>query len=85
VTQNREAIIKDMLNRGGDKGLLSSEEEVDSSLRALACVLLDQGDNVKDVTGLAAIAKFLDERMCVPRDMGAMSAATIKILASELE
>jgi glutathione S-transferase len=85
VTRNREAIIKDVLKRRGDKGLPSSEEEVDSSLRALACVLLDEGENVKAVPGLAAVAKFLDERMCVPRDMGAMSAATIKILACELE
>lgn len=85
VTRNRQAIIKDMLKRGCDKGIPTSEEEVDSSLRALACILLDKGENVKDVPGLAAIAKFLDERMCVPRDMGAMSAATIKILACELE
>jgi glutathione S-transferase len=89
VTRNREAIMKDMLKRGGgasSKGLSSAEEEVDLGLRALACVLLDEeGENAKDVPGLAAIAKFLDERMCVPRDMGAMSAATIKVLACELE
>ena len=34
-----------------------------------------------DVEGVVAMAKFLDKRMCVPRDMGAMSADAIKRLS----
>ena len=35
--------------------------------------------------GVGKLALFLDERMCVPRDMGAMSAACIKDVAYQLQ
>ena len=35
----------------------------------------------RDVKGVVALAKFLDDRMCVPRDMGALSANAIKRLS----
>jgi hypothetical protein len=37
-------------------------------------------EEVLDVRGVLPLAKFLDEGMCVPRDMGAMSADAIKRL-----
>ena len=34
---------------------------------------------------IATLASFLDKRMCVPRDMGAPAAASIKSLANNLD
>jgi hypothetical protein len=34
---------------------------VNLSLRALTCDLLNEGEQAKDISGLAAVAKFLDE------------------------
>lgn len=78
-----------------NKGLPESEEDADVALRALVKVLLLQmGDQEEELLvggvenpankqedAVLCMATFLDQRMCVPRDMGAMAAATIKKLA----
>lgn len=38
-------------------------------------------EEARDVNGVYALANFLDERMCVPRDMGMMSADAVKRVA----
>lgn len=55
-------------------------------MRALATMLCQNNNNIiyKDVPGVAELASFLDHRMCVPRDMGSMSAASIQRLAHQL-
>jgi hypothetical protein len=53
-------------------------------MRELVQVLLDD-DNTLLTDRAAALAGFLDNRMCVPRDMGAMPAAAIKQLATEVK
>jgi len=88
MIRNRKAIVKDTTKRLGDY----TEQDIDLSLQVLVQQLLQwhhddeekilaYGEN-KDI--VANLAAFLDERMCVPRDMGAMSAATIKKLSISL-
>ncbi|KAL3914180.1 MAG: hypothetical protein SGILL_006203 [Bacillariaceae sp.] len=70
--------------------LPSNEADMDELLLKLANVLVDAGSSSGqqlDAPGgccsqeVACLAAFLDERMCVPRDMGVMSAACIKSLS----
>lgn len=97
LLSNREAIVKDTLKRADaleGTGLPLDEQGLDDAMRALASMLIygseDDGHydelgvafkEAADVKGVFAMAKFLDERMCVPRDMGAMSAGAIKRLS----
>ena len=83
MVQNRAAIKKDTMKNGAKWGL-SDEKVVNEAMRALADILINNNDASKSVEGVGALAAFLDHRMCVPRDMGAMSAASIKQLAYEL-
>ena len=98
LLNNRQAIVKDTVKRSSSlegKGIPLDEKNLDLAMRALATILIygteDDGkyDELKEayseaanVNGVYALAKFLDERMCVPRDMGSMSAAAIKRLAA---
>lgn len=97
LMNNRRAIVDDILKRVGalkDAGIPLDEEGLDTAMRALASILIYGSDNDghynvlraaakegQDVNGVYALAKFLDKRMCVPRDMGMMSADAIKRLA----
>lgn len=83
MTRNRERILADALKRGGDGLPMQSEEELDTALRELAMLLFEHKEEC-DNPHVGALARFLDERMCVPRDMGAMSAAAMKHLANKL-
>lgn len=93
MVRNREAIVMDALKRAnGENQLPTTEEELDQVIRAMVCAL-DDIDGVFDrelinqcrgTRGVKALASFLDERMCVPRDMGSFSAAAIKRLAAEV-
>jgi glutathione S-transferase len=87
MTRNREAISVDILKRAGRsvwKGLPTTESNLDKALRAMVCVLIESDTDAESTVEVAALAGFLDERMCVPRDMGAMSASAIKKIAWEL-
>lgn len=97
LANNRKAIVKDTLKRAGalkGTGIPLDEKGLDDAMRALACILIygDENDGhyddmklaakeAADVEGVYAMAKFLDERMCVPRDMGTLSANAIKRLS----
>jgi glutathione S-transferase len=77
--------------------LPKTEAKVEETVNCLVQVLLHQGipggDPLQavDIPGgdplqaVGALARFLDERMCVPRDMGAMSAACLKKVAWDLQ
>ena len=43
------------------------------------------GSDAKLLADCAALANFLDTRACIPRDMGAPSAASLKSLAARLQ
>ncbi len=72
----------------------SEVTELDEAMRSLATILCQDSDSfrydddiVQECKGtkyVKALASFLDHRMCVPRDMGTFSAASIKRLASSL-
>ena len=81
IFKNREAILKDIEKRKSIK----LPKDVDGALRGVIITLINDYDD-NDITDesrndIGALASFLDERMCVPRDMGAMSAAALKRIA----
>ena len=84
--RNCKAILADAAKRDA----LEDEAELDGALRIIATLLLDEDELTDAVPDLAmrdsvsALAKFLDSRLCVPRDMGAPAAAALKRLAAEL-
>ena len=94
MIRNRELIVKDVAKRVGVKSnifdLPSNEKDLDLAMRSLACILCDDRydketvEECKNDSYVKSIASFLDERMCVPRDTGAMNAACIKRLAASL-
>ncbi|CAB9512574.1 glutathione Stransferase [Seminavis robusta] len=93
ITQNRQRILQDLqkqqsYNREAAVQLPDGSKELDVVLRNLVHVLIQNGDTTSSMEGdpemVGCLAAFLDERMCVPRDMGAMSAACIKDLAWKL-
>lgn len=98
LLNNRQAIVKDTLKRAASlegKGIPLDEENLDRVMRALATILIygtsadgkyneleHASAEAASVNGVHEFARFLDERMCVPRDMSSMSAAAIKRLAA---
>jgi hypothetical protein len=73
------------------EALPTSTEELEDLVFDLSQLLMDTGSNKlvepdfgstrnKHLDDVACLAAFLDERMCVPRDMGSMPAACIKLI-----
>jgi glutathione S-transferase len=82
IVKNRAALLKDTLKRASSWGddLSTTEEGIDEALRGLSQMLME--GKVDANPPVRALASFIDERMCIPRDMGAMSAASIKKIAN---
>jgi len=87
LVRNREKIAADAAKSCSDSALVDDRETLDEAMRSLAVCLCDEnrfpGDVVRACeerrgTELRSLAAFLDDRMCVPRDMGALSAAWFK-------
>ena len=92
ITRNRDAILRDLVKQStqskwNDFDLPETAEAAEASLVALVETLREMSENPGSVDfvqdSVLEIARFLDTRMCVPRDMGAMAAGTIKTLASK--
>ena len=77
MPQTRDAI--DAAMRQLVEVLLQLDRGIGESNNAAVLKAL-QGGN-EDLAAVGALATFLDERMCVPRDMGALSAARIAQIA----
>eukprot|EP00978_Attheya_sp_CCMP212_P049394 scaffold659517_cov59-Attheya_sp.AAC.1 len=93
LTRNRHAICRDVQKRNGtpwdtQQGLPMDDTELDETLRALAQRLMENNEQIdhgnNHDAAVQTLASFLDERMCVPRDMGCLSAAAMKRIASKL-
>jgi len=95
LTRNRKAICADVRSQKApsskcwvERGLpVDNDGVLDEAMRGLASALMKDTDGeaaevVRSVEGSAALAGYLDERMCVPRDMGALPAGVIKRLAA---
>jgi len=89
LIRNRENIMMDIMKRinSGEASQLPPDPEiVDEAMRSLAVLLCDddrfQDGAIKRLCNSnehhKMLASFLDERMCVPRDMGSLSAAHFK-------
>lgn len=91
MVRNQKAIVKDAAKRMDGE---YTEKDIDLALQVLIRQLIhwhttrdsnnDDGEllvDVDDKDTAATLAAFLDDRMCVPRDMGAMSAASLKKLS----
>lgn len=75
---------------------LEKENGMNDAMCALTYLLLQEEKSKEDIIAVqeemnggllrdvGVVASFLDERMCVPRDMGEMSAAAIKRIAARL-
>ena len=86
ILRNKDDILADVAKRKP----LADEEDPDAALRALAYLLAGAEDAAlmaaaKETPGVAALAAFLDGRLCCPRDMGAPAASELKRLANELK
>jgi len=89
LIRNREAIARDVETNCGDSSL--SGDVLDEAMRSLAVLLCGAHGGFSAETIEACgeegggdprrLAGFLDDRMCVPRDMGALSAACFKRLS----
>lgn len=83
VIQNRNAILEDLhkqQSRQKMDGIPDTVPEMEDALYGLVQLLLGN-DDASTGKSSQTLALFLDERMCVPRDMGSMSAACIKSVA----
>jgi len=79
IAKNRLALVSDCLKH---TTTLDSDHEVDEALRQLASTLQSGNtDNIANRSKVGHIAATIDKRMCVPRDMGALSATCIKKIA----
>ena len=89
LVRNREAICRDVAKNCNVPSLSNDQETLEQAMRSLSVLLC--GESTFSEAAIAAceencgtevrsLAAFLDERMCVPRDMGALSAACFKRL-----
>jgi glutathione S-transferase len=83
VADNREAIVRDACARNA----FDSEGAADDGLRMVAALL--RGTSMDDLDAsaresAAAMAAHLEKRVCVPRDMGPIEAAALRILLARL-
>lgn len=96
IIRNQLSIRKDAMKWFEENGYICKEEDADAALRTVV-LLLSLSDCQNLSSKNAAILKssaeeenvslmllYLDSRICVPRDVGAPSAATIRQLASIL-
>ena len=91
IVRNSEAITKDAEAQGA-LPIGAAPRQYDLALRAIVAALLaderelppKQPDEAQtDPVAFAALAAHLDERICVPRDVGAPAAAAIRRVAAE--
>ena len=90
LIRNRNAILQDTLKRAGLSLRNLGPEKLDEAMRSLAdiCNNDDQSNMdliLKSVEGVGELAIFLDSRMCVPRDMGTISAIVFKKVAGRYQ
>lgn len=85
IVRNRGPIVKDAIKRSTEANwkdlpnLPKTPEDIEAALHDLALTLIAEQDPTPTAR---ALASFLNDRMCVPRDMGAMSAACIQSIAN---
>ena len=89
LAANRKGLVRDFLGRGGGGAAAGvTEAEADAALLRCASVVMegaspgDTGDAGDDAA--AAVARYLGERLCVPRDMGAVPAAHMRASLADL-
>lgn len=92
LIRNKDMIKVDIQKRSSSKliqqNIPDEDDDLDIIMRALATVLsedyFDQDviDHCKRINRVYDLAAYLDQRMCVPRDMNRLSAGCIKRLAS---
>ena len=90
LVRNRREILADAARWAEEVGyVVCSVEELDMGLQTLAWILsggddLSQREELLDSTSVVLLSEYLNERLCVPRDMGAPAAAAIRELSYEL-
>lgn len=94
IARRREALVRDARRGRSVYGAVPflggamTEDEIDDALRALAALLAgaagEEEARARATHGIGAVVAYLDERICVPRDMGAPVAAEIHRWRDEL-
>eukprot|EP00931_Biecheleriopsis_adriatica_P118301 TRINITY_DN93738_c0_g1_i1.p1 TRINITY_DN93738_c0_g1~~TRINITY_DN93738_c0_g1_i1.p1 ORF type:complete len:429 (+),score=58.60 TRINITY_DN93738_c0_g1_i1:2-1288(+) len=79
VVRNRKALAVDAVAQGAVR-----EEDADVALRGVAAMLLGIEVETEALSTATAAAKYLDERLCVPRDMGVLPSRALRSLAKRL-
>lgn len=96
IVANRQAIVDDARRRPMVYGRVPfvhdafSAEQIETALRTLASLLTAAADDRKwrrapATPAVKEVAAYLDERLCVPRDMGAPPAAEVHRVRVRLE
>ena len=93
IVNNRQAILKDAQRRQPIYSSVpfmhgAASGAIDEALRAIVSLLVSADGaaegRAKATAHVAAVAAYLDERTCVPRDMGGPPAAELHRLRVEL-
>lgn len=79
IVRNRAAIAADAVGRGA-----LADSDADVALLGLAALLVGVISEEDVGASVAAAAVYLDERMCVPRDMGRLPARVVRKLSERL-
>lgn len=87
ILSKNEAIINDIERQMKFKKEWKqklSGMNLDQTLRALVdCLIIGEFEESSSTSGVSILASFLDDRMCVPRDMSELSALSIKRIAAK--
>ncbi|KAJ8605498.1 hypothetical protein CTAYLR_000017 [Chrysophaeum taylorii] len=81
LVRNRDAILRDAVRTGAVRDL---EVADDGLRRCVAYFLDDDAVDDPDNANAALVARYLSDRVCVPRDMGAPPAAALHALNAKL-
>lgn len=81
ILENREAIASDTQKNCQDSWDTGNIGSLDDAMKDLVGALM-RNDRSRSTPGSKQLARFLTERMCVPRDMGCLPSAYIHVHGS---
>jgi glutathione S-transferase len=81
LVRNHKAILVDAANWMDEEGYeIPSDEDLDTALRQIVVLLSTNGEVQENNETIVTLLTYLDNRLCVPRDMGILPATSIRKL-----